>query len=147
MVAAPVIPGRQRRRPIWCSGIFGRGPTRLISPVRTLNTCGNSSSFQRRRNGPTGVKRWFSVVVTQLCAPFSQCAIVRNFKIVKVRRRRPIRVCRKRTGPGEVNRIARPTTRKIGRRKGIARRTQLTSKSRFKRDCDHELGRSSLRLK
>jgi len=58
-----------------------------------------------------------------------------------------MRVCRKRTGPGDVNRIASPTIRKIGRRKGTARKTQLTSKSLFRPDCDHELGRSSLRLK
>ena len=37
------------------SGRSGRGPTSDISPVRTLNSWGNSSMRVRRRNLPTGV--------------------------------------------------------------------------------------------
>ena len=57
MVAAPVIPGRHVRLDSTCSGIFGRGPIRLISPRSTFNNWGSSSSFQRRRKEPAGVKR------------------------------------------------------------------------------------------
>jgi hypothetical protein len=35
-----------------------------MSPRSTLKSWGNSSSFQRRRNGPTGVNRWLIEVVT-----------------------------------------------------------------------------------
>ena len=39
------------------SGRSGRGPTRLMSPRRTFQSCGSSSSRVRRRNRPTGVTR------------------------------------------------------------------------------------------
>ena len=44
----------------------GRGPTRLMSPTRTLASCGNSSSLYRRRTRPTRVilRVAFSAVVS-----------------------------------------------------------------------------------
>jgi hypothetical protein len=54
-VAAPVIPGRLRRTPQWCSGTFGPAPTRLMSPSSTFSSCGSSSSFHLRRNNPIQV--------------------------------------------------------------------------------------------
>src|SRR5207302_11185341 len=38
------------------SGRSGRGPTRLISPRSTLNSCGSSSSAVRRMKRPNGVR-------------------------------------------------------------------------------------------
>ena len=57
----PVMPGvrcrRLRSSPRTCtssSSTSGRGPTRLISPRMTLNSCGNSSSEVRRKSLPDG---------------------------------------------------------------------------------------------
>src|SRR5450631_4529276 len=73
--------------------------------------------------------------------------MVLNFKIVKVRLCRPVRFCRNRTGPRDVNRIARPTTRKIGSRRGSAMSTQVKSKRRFNPHNSQELGLSGTRLR
>ena len=47
---APAVPDVVRRRPRRGSG--GRGPTRLISPTRTFQSCGSSSRLDRRRKRP-----------------------------------------------------------------------------------------------
>ena len=61
--ANPVIPGRILRTPnrrrastssIW-DGRQGRGPTRLISPISTFQSCGSSSILKRRRRSPSAV--------------------------------------------------------------------------------------------
>ena len=39
------------------SGRSGRGPIRLMSPLRTFRSCGSSSSEVRRRSAPTRVRR------------------------------------------------------------------------------------------
>ena len=39
------------------SGRSGRGPIRLISPIRTLTSWGSSLTWLARRNLPTGVTR------------------------------------------------------------------------------------------
>src|SRR5580700_5398207 len=66
--------------------------------------------------------------------------MVRNFKMVKVRPLRPTRFCRKRTGPGEVNRTAAATASKMGISTGRASTTQTQSKMRFAAEHDQALG-------
>src|SRR5271165_5686454 len=38
------------------TGRSGLGPTRLMSPQRTLSNCGNSSSDEARKKAPSGVR-------------------------------------------------------------------------------------------
>jgi len=38
------------------SWTIGRGPTKLISPFKTLKICGNSSKLVLLKNSPIGVK-------------------------------------------------------------------------------------------
>src|SRR5207245_2366354 len=61
---SPVIPGMTSRRPkcsrLYCSYssvVGGLGPTRLISPFSTFQSCGSSSRLYLRRNLPTWVTR------------------------------------------------------------------------------------------
>ena len=65
--------------------------------------------------------------------------MVRNFKIVKFRPCRPMRFCRKRTGPADVSRTARATTNKTGTNRGIMAKTHTQSKTRFAPERDQEL--------
>jgi hypothetical protein len=53
-----------------------------------------------------------------------------------------MRFCRKKTGPGEVNRTAKPTIRKIGSSSGSIARTQKMSNDLFIPDCDQLLIRA-----
>lgn len=61
--AMPVMPGRAANTPSClrrsissvCVGRQGRGPTRLISPRRTFQNCGSSSSLNFRKVLPTPV--------------------------------------------------------------------------------------------
>ena len=61
--ASPVMPGSaaktasRLRRSISsvCVGRHGRGPTRLISPCKTFQSCGSSSSLNFRKVLPTAV--------------------------------------------------------------------------------------------
>ena len=49
---------RDLARQLWTnSGRSGRGPTRLMSPLSTFQSCGSSSSRVLRRNRPIGVTR------------------------------------------------------------------------------------------
>ena len=56
---SPVMPGLTRRSLVVAAqsrtkrGISGRGPTRLISPLRTCQSCGSSSILVRTRTRPT----------------------------------------------------------------------------------------------
>ena len=64
------------------NGRSGRGPTRLISPLRILNTCGNSSKRVRRRNRPTFVIRSSLSLASTGPDSFSASAtMVRNLQI------------------------------------------------------------------
>ena len=49
-------------------GGAGLGPTRLISPLSTLMSCGSSSRLELRRNRPSGVTRGSSRILN--AAPF-----------------------------------------------------------------------------
>src|SRR5580700_3328657 len=131
------MPGRQLRRTGWWTESLGRGPTMLISPRRTLINWGSSSSFQRRRKGPTEVNLWLIEVVTEgRLAVARRTGIVRNFRIVNGCPSLPTRCCRKRTTPGEVSRTARPMVRKIGTVNGREHTTHAISNIRFQVEPD-----------
>jgi hypothetical protein len=141
-VAAPVIPGRLRRTPQWCSGTFGPAPTRLMSPSSTFSSCGSSSSFHLRRNNPIQVNCSLLFVATAERAASTRWHIVRNFRIVNVVPSLPIRSCKKSIGPGDVTQTAKATTNEIGTVRGREMRMQATSKKRFAPERDHLLGSS-----
>ena len=106
----PVMPGLTRRRSLrssfhWTAswGSAGRGPTRLMSPLTTLISCGSSSIEVLRRNWPTRVTRGSSAILNigpaaSLCAISSgsidsaPCTIVRSLYTVKGLPLRPTRV-------------------------------------------------------
>src|SRR5690606_19272141 len=85
--AQPVMPGRTLCRRA-CSGVYkgkysirsGRGPTRLMSPLRTLNNSGSSSKLVLRKKRPSLVKRCSSGS-RRPCASRAS-VIVRNLYIV-----------------------------------------------------------------
>ncbi len=106
------------------SGHSGRGPTKLISPRSTFNSCGNSSMLQRRSHRPTRVMRGSLVILKNGDASF-RCAterrrlsasarIVRSFQMTNGVRPRPTRVCRKMAGAGDSRRIAIMAVMTIG---------------------------------
>lgn len=99
--ATPVIPGRRRSTPCCrrhsansnCVGSPGRGPTKLISPRRTFQICGSSSSLVRRKIVPVRVM----LLGAALCdgiSPVPTC-IVRNLINENVRPLRPSLHCTK----------------------------------------------------
>ena len=101
----------------------GLGPTKLISPRRTLKIWGSSSRLVLRRNFPTLVTRGSfssfcfssnSFLRSGLSSrTFSSLAsapstIVLNFRIRKGLFPGPMRICEKKTGPGESMITKRP---------------------------------------
>ena len=82
----PVNPGGAWQRRLWRSenksysyGVQGRGPTRLMSPRRTLNNWGNSSKPLALNHIPPAIRRlspaqsnfrvgWFAVINCFKCA-------------------------------------------------------------------------------
>ena len=99
----PVIPGfiesRRRCHGSYCSTSLrsaGRGPTRLMSPFRTFQSCGSSSRLVARKTRPSGVTRGSrealktgpSRSLRSATSPRRRSAsttIVRNFQSVNVR--------------------------------------------------------------
>src|SRR5262249_20599049 len=61
---------------------FGRGPTRLMSPARTLRSWGNSSSLKRRMTCPTRVMRGSlaGVASTPLCSALGTIERILNWR-------------------------------------------------------------------
>ena len=88
----------------------GRGPIRLMSPLRTLISCGSSSRLVRRRTWPilvirgsrailnSGPVRWLSPSMAASRASAST-TIVRNLSIPNSAPSRPTRCWRNSTGP------------------------------------------------
>src|SRR6185437_114798 len=125
--------------PICCSAIFGRGPTRLMSPRRTLMHCGSSSSLSQRRKRPKFVICPGAADATRAIGSESEWNMVRNLKIVNGFPNRPMRDCRKMTGPGEERRTAAAIKNRSGTSAGLNNSTRVTSKARFVDDADHAL--------
>src|SRR5271165_1152920 len=65
--------------------------------------------------------------------------MVRNLKIVNSRPSRPMRFCKKSTGPEDVSRTAKPMAKKTGIKTGNMEITQAQSKKRLAPDCDQAL--------
>ena len=85
------------RRKATKTGSSGRGPTRLILPVRTFQSCGSSSSLVFASTLPIRVKRSSSAAVRG--APVAPTRILRNLSIANSRPARPTRRHRWKTGP------------------------------------------------
>ena len=100
-----VMPGitsrRLRSSSVYCAtseGTGGRGPTRLMSPMKTFQSCGSSSRLVLRRNLPTLVMRGSSFILKMTpsddsffassCA-FSASASVRMLRNFQKRKCRP----------------------------------------------------------
>ncbi len=76
-----VMPGMTSRRlrsssvySATSEGTGGRGPTRLMSPMKTFQSCGSSSRLVRRRNLPTFVMRGSSFILKMTPSVDSFCA-------------------------------------------------------------------------
>ncbi len=125
--AQPVIPGRTSWRRA-CSGVYrsrycmrrGRGPTKLISPFKTLNNSGNSSRLVARRNRPRTVRRSESGRRASLASRAS--VIVRYFRSQNGLPFSPGRSCRKNTDVPNLVLTKNATTAKSGQ---IRHRTTL----------------------
>ena len=81
------------------SGRSGRGPTRLMSPLRMFQSCGSSSSRVRRRKRPTASRacRRRSRPDRRRCRASASARIERNLWTVNTRPCRPTRALRDRT--------------------------------------------------
>src|SRR5271165_1052313 len=92
----------------------GRGPTRLIWPARTFQSCGNSSILDLRNQRPIGVTRgslsnlktgpliWLNASSSCLRCSAS-VYIERNLNILNGSPCLPDRICEKSIGPGDVS--------------------------------------------
>ena len=120
----------------------GRGPTSVMSPLRTFQSCGSSSMQVLRRYRPILVIRGSLVSLNagpscSLCARnwslrrSASARIVRNLKIVNRRPPRPSRSCLKRTGPFEVNLISMAVAINSGDRAISPRLAPTISSARF----------------
>ncbi len=120
----------------------GRGPTRLMSPRKTLTSCGSSSREYLRRVRPTRVTRGSCLSLKSTPLP-SFCAasaasrasasttIERNLNIWKVSPLRPTRSCVKITGPPSSSLMKSATTRNSGISSTSAIPDTQKSKARF----------------
>src|SRR5947209_263971 len=108
-----------------CAG-NGRGPTRLMSPARTLNSCGSSSREKRRRTRPIRVTRGSSATLNKRPSPMltsqrwalilsAPGTIERNFHMPNSRLANPTRRWRYRMGPRSPSQIATATSPMTGR--------------------------------
>lgn len=79
--------------------VVRRGPIRLMSPFRTLRTCGSSSMRDLRRKAPRGVIRSFSRGSLAERRTLGASVIERNLNAVKGLQSRPMRVCVKISRP------------------------------------------------
>lgn len=106
-LAGPVIPGRRRNialsSPVKQSaypGTSGRGPTKLISPISTFHSSGNSSILYLRNVAPNGVMRLSPATETDDWSVPTR--IVRNLYIVNKCPPFPMRFCLYSIGPSGI---------------------------------------------
>ena len=90
-----------------------RGPTRLISPLKILQSWGNSSRLDFRSTPPTGVRYCSGSVSKCVATAGVSRRIVRNFGMRNILSPRPIRSDQYRTGPGDVS-FTSPAISNIG---------------------------------
>src|SRR5580658_6734889 len=134
--AQPVMPGRTSCRRSWralyrgkYSANSGRGPTRLMSPLRTFQSCGNSSRLQALRIAPTPVS--LAASSSKLPEPSRASDIVRNFQSLKTRPCSPVRSCVQNTGGPSHSRIATAAAAMAGAVKASPAIAPIISISRF----------------
>src|SRR6185312_5603763 len=106
----------------------GRGPTRLISPRSTFQSCGSSSSCDRASMRPTRVNRSSSVAVSP--GPRAPSYILRNFSMPNGRPPEPMRGQRKKTGPRLSSLTATATMTATGSEMTARTTASVTSSSR-----------------
>ena len=138
------MPGRtniRRRSSPWKASsatASGRGPTSDMEPPRTLNSCGNSSMDERRRNRPTGVIRGSSrilnnkpsaslLVASEASRSSASLYIERNFQQANSCPALPTRTCLNSAGPELVTRITMAVISKTG--ENTTRPTTLPTRS------------------
>src|SRR5690348_3645934 len=109
----------------------GRGPTRLMSPRRTLTSSGNSSRLVARRNAPSLVRRRESGSSAPCASRASR--IVRNLQSVNGRSWIPGRCCLKITGLPRLARTASATSANTGDNTMRAGTVSARSNARFQR--------------
>ena len=131
----------------------GRGPTRLISPLSTLRSCGSSSIESRRSVCPKLVTRGSFGILSIRASPFVTCmlrwatssrrvsasaTIVRNLNIRKGLSPQPMRSWRKKTGPAESSLILIAMNAKTGasRSSATADRTRSSVRLRSLDECE-----------
>ncbi len=136
--AQPVMPGfaSSRRR---CSSLYrstyangnGLGPTRLISPRTTDQSCGSSSKLVRRSALPNQLSRCSS---SSNCPELSRSSLMeRSFEIRMGTPSSPARICVKSTGAPSITRTATDAAAVRGRRSNIAGTATRMSIPRFAR--------------
>ena len=111
-------------------GRSGRGPTRLMSPRRTLSSCGSSSMRWARMKAPTRVMRGSRSVAQRGPAASASTRMLRNFSNVKTLPRRPTRSWRYITGPRDSSLIRQATRRQRGRVRNSSSRLPVMSRRR-----------------
>src|SRR4030095_17239183 len=93
---------------------WGRGPTKDISPRNTFRNCGSSSMLDRRSQWPSRVTRLSLRVACFTSDPCSITVIVRNLKIKNSLLLKPLRSCKKNTGPRESSLIRMAAINMVG---------------------------------
>ena len=108
-----------------------RGPTRLMSPSRTLKSCGTSSSRVRSSNRPTRVTRGSGSPAAGAEKRAASTRIERNLNTEKIRPNCPVRSWRTSAGPVESSRIATAIASRTGAAMRHPSREATTSMARF----------------
>src|SRR5213593_2218261 len=112
-------------------GSSGRGPTKDISPLRMLKSCGSSSILYRRSSAPKGKTRGsFLAVIVLAKAPHCVC-MVRNLYMVKSFPLRPTRRALYTLGPGLARRMPTATRPSSGATTTSAIKETTISKRRL----------------
>lgn len=113
----------------------------LMSPRKTLKSCGSSSSFHFRSTRPNGVTLLSFAEVTPGPVAFGKKCMLRNFSKSKHLPFFPQRRCRNKAGPVVVARMSTAITAMIGKLITSSGITHTRSSRRLRSDRDHVLNR------
>src|SRR5262249_18012203 len=102
-----------------------------MSPRRTFQSWGSSSSVVLRSRWPRGVTRGSPAAVRSVPFPAGAARMLRNFRMKKGFSNWPVRCWRKMAGPGLVRRTAMATSARIGLRMSRPNVDKTASKRRF----------------
>ena len=109
----------------------GRGPTKLISPFKMLQSCGSSSKLDLRMNEPIGVSHWSGLCSKCVANAGVSMRIVRNLGILKMRLCRPTRSDQYSAGPLDEQRTAKAVIARGTSKNVLTHSARVMSKSRF----------------